>query len=406
MTGRRFVALVLSAVFALIAAACGSGEVCTPSADTICSIAGTGIAGLSPENTPATESDLYLPMDTAVGPDGLLYIVDWNNHRIRVMDDEAKLHTVAGSGMLGDGPPGPALESAFNHPTDLVFDDLDRMIVAAWHNSRIKRVDLEAGTIEDIAGTGARAYSGDGGPASVADLDLPGSVALDFTGNLYLLDQANQVIRVIDEEGTVTRFAGQCLVGEAEMASEPFLCPGTGKWTWREEDCDKTCNAGYDGDNGLAIEARFSQPVGQAAEPSGGIVFDDAGNLYIADSGNHRIRKIDTDGIITTVAGNGTAGYAGDGGPAVEAQLNRPVDIEVGSDGTLYIADTYNSCIRAVDPQGTIETVAGQCGTRGFEGDGGPPTAALLNRPYGIEVNDRTLYIADTYNHCIRAIRL
>jgi DNA-binding beta-propeller fold protein YncE len=378
---------------------CGAGKICT--------IAGTGIAGLTEDGMQATDTDLYSPMDMAVGPDGLLYLLDWNNHRVRVIDEEGRVRTVAGTGLIGDGPPGDALQTAFNHPTALAFDAQGRMFVAAWHNSRIKIVDLQAGTLTDYAGTGARAYAGDGGPAGKAILDLPASVAFDAEQNLYVMDQANQVIRKITPDGTISRFAGLCIVGDAVAGQEPEQLGEADKWGWRLEDATTACKADFGGDGGPALEARISQPVGQAAEPAGRLTVDPAGNVYFADSGNNRVRKIDTAGIITTVAGNGTPGFAGDGGPATEAQLNNPVDVEIGPDGSLYIADTYNSCVRAVDPAGTIRTVAGVCGSSGFNGDGGEATAALMDRPFGIELDDEgNLYIADTYNQCIRKVVL
>ena len=392
---------------ALLAAGCGGGDDDGCGEGKICTIAGTGIAGLTDDGMPARDSDLYNPMDLAVGPDGLLYLLDWNNHRVRVIDDKGRIQTVAGTGLIGDGPPGPVLQTAFNHPTAVTFDEEGRMFIAAWHNSRIKVVDLEAQTLIDFAGTGARAYAGDGGPAATAILDLPASVAFDSEQNLYVMDQANQVIRTITPDGTISRFAGLCVVGEPVTGEEPARLGETDKWGWRPEDVTKACQAGFGGDGGPALEARISQPVGQAAEPAGRLVVDAEGNVYFADSGNNRIRKIDRDGIITTVAGNGTPGFAGDGGAAVDAQLSNPVDVEIGPDGSLYIADTYNSCVRVVSPEGIIGTVAGVCGSSGFNGDGGEATAALLDRPFGIELDgEGNLYIADTYNQCVRKVVL
>ena len=389
----------------LAAVACGGGESCGPGK--ICTVAGTGIAGLTPDGMPAEDSELYAPMDVTVGPDGLLYLLDWNNHRVRVIDEDGALQTVAGTGLIGDGPPGPALEGAFNHPTGVAFDAAGRMFIAAWHNSRIKVVDPADGSLIDYAGTGARAYAGDGGPAEAAVLDLPASVAFDAEQNLYVMDQANQVIRKITPDGVISRFAGICIVGEPFAGREPEKLGTTDKYGWRLDARNQPCQAGYAGDGGPALEARISQPVGQAAEPAGRLAVDDAGNVYFADSGNNRIRKVDTQGIITTVAGNGSRGFGGDGGSALEAQLNNPVDVEIGPDGSLYVADTYPSCIRVVDPQGTIGTIAGVCGTNGFNGDEGNATEALLNRPYGIELDDAgVLYIADTYNQCIRRVVL
>jgi DNA-binding beta-propeller fold protein YncE len=146
-------------------------------------------------------------------------------------------------------------------------------------------------------------------------------------------------------------------------------------------------------------------PVGQAAPPTSRIAMDSRGNLYLADTGNHRIRKIDPNGIITTVAGNGSADFSGDGGPATAAALRFPTDVDVDSEGNVYIADTFNSCIRKVDTQGIITTFAGKGDEPGFEGDGGSRLAAKLDRPYGIAFDSKgNFYIADTHNHRIRVI--
>jgi sugar lactone lactonase YvrE len=401
---RLAVFFTVVALVDLIAGACGGSTECGPGE--ICTVAGTGIAGRSAEGVSVLESDLYLPLDLSVGPNGTLYVLDWNNHRIREFTADGKLKTVGGTEALGDGPVGPALQSAMNHPTRIVFDQQGRMVIAAWHNSRIKRIDLTTGMLEDIAGTGKRAYSGDGGPADKADLDLPASVVFDKDWNLYILDQANQVIRKIDGNGIITRFAGQCLVGEEKRDSAPMMLPGTNKYGWAEADKTKPCNATFGGDGGPALQARMGQQVGQSAEPAGGMAIDAQGNIYFADTMNNRIRKVDTNGIMTTVAGNGTRGSAGDGGPATSAQLNRPNDVEIAPDGTLYIADTYNTCVRSVGVDGIIHTMAGSCGSSGFSGDGGDPTKALLDRPYGICLGkDGSLFIADTYNHRVRMVR-
>jgi sugar lactone lactonase YvrE len=194
------------------------------------------------------------------------------------------------------------------------------------------------------------------------------------TNELYIADQANQRIRRVDSMGNINTVVG-------------------------------TGMPGFSGDGGPALMAQLNNPVGQAAAPAGRIVFDTSGNLYIADTGNHRVRRVDASGVITTVAGNGTAGTSGDGGPATNAQLNAPADVEIGPDGTLYIADTQNSCVRAVGTNGNIRTVAGICGMRGFFGDGGSPTTALLDRPYGVESDSfGNLWISDTYNQRIRLV--
>lgn len=386
----------------------GPGEICT--------IAGTDAAGFSGDEGPALEAELYLPQDVGMGPDGILYMTDWNNHRIRAIDEEGTIRTVAGTGLLGDGPEGPALESDFNHPTSFTFDDQGRMYLAAWHNSRIKVFDPAQGTIGEFCGTGKRAYSGDGGPAETADLDLPASIQFDADGILYVMDQANQVIRSIDEEGIITRFAGQCIIEQTAPVEIrcadgqiPFDCPENDKFTCLPDTdanrCNKPCFPSYGGDEGPALEARLGQPFGQRADPAGRMAFDGDGNLWFADTSNNRIRMIDVDGVIHTAAGTGEAGFSGDGGAAVDAQLDHPVDVEVGPDGQLYIADTKNHCVRAVDADGNIRTVVGVCGERGFDGDGGLATEALLWEPYGIAFDPNgSLYVVDTKNHRIRIV--
>ncbi len=365
---------------------------CTPSPGTICTVVGNGEAGQSADGTMGPQARTYLPLDVTMGPDNQrAYYLDWNNHIVRELGLDGRVRTVAGTGELQDGedppvPPGtprhsePALRQRLNHPTHMVFDPQGRLLIAAWHNSMIKRVTNvgQAGAmIEDLCGTGARAFGGDGGPAIDARLDLPVAIALSPSGDVYISDQANQRIRRIDGSGVITTFAGNGM-------------------------------RGYAGDNGPALMAQLNAPIGQAAPPSSRIELDARGNLYLADTGNNVIRRIDTaTGVITTFAGTGTAGLAGDGGPATMAQLNGPTDIDVAPDGTVYIADTQNSCVRAVGADGNIRTVVGRCGTRGFAGDGLPVAQALLDRPYGIEVDTQgRLWIADTHNQRIRVFTM
>jgi sugar lactone lactonase YvrE len=356
---------------------CGAGNICT--------VAGTGIAGDGEDGDKALETRLYLPQDATFGPDGRLYVVDWNNHRVRALNGDLTMTIVAGIGELGASVDDPST-NRLNHPTNVAFDPMapaGEMIIAAWHNSRIKKVTLDSGAIVDVCGTGKRGFGGNGGPASTAILDLPVGVAFDPAGNMLIADQANQMIRRVDRAtDVITTIAG---TGHCADAVNPDPC---------------VLN-----DGGPATAAGFHFPIGQAASPGGRIAVGPDGSIYVADTENFRLRRIDPAGTITTVAGNGTWGYAGDGGPAAEAKLGRLADVAVGPDGDIYIADTDNDCVRVVTPDGLISTFAGRCAQRGFSGDGGPATAAQLNRPYGVAVGPSgEVFIADTHNNRIRVV--
>ncbi len=373
LTNRRLHPTV--AILALAASGC---PVTPPDGTTqkpvIITVVGTGISGDNGDGLAGAETALYLVQDVTVGPDGNLYFPDWNNHKIRRLVNGA-VETIAGTGELGAAPDGYARDIQFNHPTNIEFDGDGRLLIAAWHNSLVKRLDLETGLATTIAGTGARSFNGDDIQGTTAALDLPSSVAFDpGTGNILISDQANFRIRLLEPSGIIHTICGD----------------GT---------------AGYNGDGIRAEAAQLNSPRGQSAPPAGRITLNAQGEIIIADSGNHAIRKIDGSGVISLVAGTpGVAGYAGDGGPASAATLNIPSDVAVGEDGTIFVADTMNHVIRAIAPDGTITTFAGT-GERGFDGDGGPADEAKLDRPYGLTVaQDGTVYVADTHNHRIRRI--
>jgi sugar lactone lactonase YvrE len=232
------------------------------------------------------------------------------------------------------------------------------------NNYRIRKVD-EEGIITTFAGTGEDRHSGDGGPATSAQLRDPGGIAFDARGNLYVADYTS--VRKIDPSGTITTVAG-------------------------------TGQLGFSGDGGPATEAKLT---------AYDLALDHKGNIYICDLENQRIRKVDRDGIIHTVAGSGKKGYSGDGGPATKAALKDPWGVAVDREDNVYIADHHNRVVRKVDPKGTITTLAGT-GEAGFNREEGPATKVMLHDPIGLFFEDDSgvLYIADTLNARIRALRL
>ena len=345
-------------------AACGDDQSCDPSIpNTICTIAGAGAdQGYRGDHGLATEAVLYIPMDSAVSPDGDVWFIDFNNYVVRAIDPKGVIRTVIGSGDLGDSPASDqlteldALSTSNNHTPNLFFAD-DYLYLAAWHESRIKRVRLGDMMMENFAGAGVRTlYKGDEGPAMSAALDLPAGITIDPLGNIVIMDQGNQVVRMVDSNNIIHTIAGKCVVesnASCAPGTQPVACPGSNKFACGDPaiECSNACTPGYGGDGGPALEARFAQPYGQAADPAGRLAYDHAGNLIIADTSNNRIRKIDPAGIVTTIAGTGVAGYGGDDGLAVEALINHPVDLAIGDDNTVYFTDVSNSCVRRIDPR-------------------------------------------------------
>ena len=297
---------------------------------------------------------------------GNLYIADSGNRRIRKVDSSGTINTVAGTGegrFGGDG--GPAVNAELGRSYGVAVDGAGNLYIADRSYHQIRKVD-SSGTITTIAGTGESGFGGDGGPAVQARLSYPHDVAADRAGNVYIADEDNHRIRKVDTSGIITTAAG----------SE---------------------RGGFGGDGGPAVQARLDAPYGVAV--------DGEGNLYIAEWGGDRIRKVDTSGIITTVAGTGEGGPSGDGGPATSARLFTPSGVAVDSAGNLYIADAGNNRIRKVDTSGIITTVAGS-DRGGFSGDGGPATSARLYIPSDVAVDGAgNLYIADAGNKRIRVVK-
>ena len=341
----------------------------------LCDVSGVaGDASSFGDGGQAIAAKHYWPMDVTIGTTGELYIVDWNNHRVRKIDANGMMTSIIGAGTLGDDSSGPADQLDLNHPTGLTIGDDGHFYLASWHNWKIKLVDRNTNMTSIAVGT-TQGFEGDGGPASNAKMDIPSSLVFDFEGNMYISDQGNYRIRKVETDGTITTFAG---------GGKGFA-------------------------DGIGTEAMFDAPQGPDATPGGKLTIDaDRTTLYMADTFNNRIRKIDlATGEVTTIAGNGTGSYTGDGGPASAATLNGPTDVHLSHDNDLYIADAENHVIRKIDTNGIITTVAGT-GQKGVSPDGTDAVSAMLNRPMGVAFDEanHTLYITDTFNHMVKRVYL
>lgn len=339
------------------------------SAGIITTIVGNGYDGNSGDGGQAINAEMVFPESIAVDSAGNIYIPDSSNGVVRkVAASTGIITTIAGNGTQGySGDSGPATSAELNTPMAVAVDASGNVYIADYQNNRIRKVTVSTGVITTVAGTGTSGYTGDGGSPFSAEISYPLGVAFDSTGNLYIADSGNNVVREIAaSSGNITTVAGNHLFG-------------------------------YSGDGNLAASAEMNNPSS--------IAVDSSGNLYIADSGNNVVRKVTAStGIISTIAGDGSGGYAGDGGPATSAKLNDPVAISVDASGNLYIADYSNFVIRGVSPTGTITTVVGT-GTAGYSGDGGPATSAQLSYPHGVALDSAgNLYIADCGNHVVRVV--
>jgi uncharacterized repeat protein (TIGR01451 family) len=383
----------------------------------ISTVAGNGGFGFAGDNGPAVSARLASPWGVAVDGSGNLFVADTDNQRIRKITPAGIISTVAGMGSFGfAGDNGPAVSALLNYPNGVAVDATGNLLIADTSNSRIRKV-TPAGVISTFAGNGITGTGGDGGAATSAQLSTPAGVAVGPDGTVYIVDCSNRV-RSVSPAGVIGTVAsrpwsfcdfdyydyyetarGGVAVDEAgnlfvadtfnhrvykvTPAGAVSVVAGTGTF-------------GFSGDGGAATSAQISEPWGIAVDPFG--------NLLIADSSNNRIRKVTPGGIISTVAGSDGTGFRGDGGPAISAALNFPTSVAVDGAGNLYIADTRNHRIRGVTANGIISTIAG-IGTVGLSGDGGPPTSAQLDSPMGVALDAAgNLYIADTNNHRIRKV--
>lgn len=335
-------------------------------AGVLCAVAGTGEAGYNGDGLPPLETQLNLPTAARVGPDGLLYIMDFNNQRARCLTGEGTVDTVAGNGEHAVAFAGAGvLDTPLENPIDFAFAPDGRMLFVSLHDPRVLALEAD-GTVGVLAGTGEVGDAGDGGPAAEALFRELAGIVVAPDGSVFVSDDEAARVRVIRPDGTIETVAG-------------------------------TGEEGYSGDGGPASLAQLAHPEGLA--------LDGEGNLIIADTNNHRIRIVDkASGVIRTVAGTGERGDEGDGGPAVEAKLQWPSGVAVSPEGVLYIADTFNDRVRRVGLGGRIDALAGR--TRGHAGDGGPAIFASLKGPTYLDLSDSILLIADTQNHAVRALHL
>jgi DNA-binding beta-propeller fold protein YncE len=378
--------VLLGGLSVAVAGGCGDNQP-TCASGAVCTWAGTGDPALGLDGLDRRATALYWPMDLDFSPiDGRAYLLDWQNHIVRRVNADNKMQIVIGTDSVGDGPtsgnermpPGVMGTTVnLNHPTDLTFTADGTLFLAAWHNHKIRQLDPTNDMIDVTCGNGPGYLDGSG---DVALMNRPKGVAVDpTTGSIFVVDASNTRIRRIT--GTAWPYMVDTVAGGATR--------------------------GFAGDGGPPLSAQFAfQQVNDNPEPGGAVAVDAQGRLYIVDTENQRVRQIDfAMNVINTIAGNGTAGFSGDGGPATEASLNFPRDAEIGPDGRLYIADSDNHRIRAVDlATGIITTVAGN-GVAGFAGDGGPPLEASFARPFGIAFDAAgNLFVADTFNNRIREI--
>jgi uncharacterized protein (TIGR03437 family) len=330
---------------------------------TISNFAGTGASGFTGDGSAATSAQLNTPFAVAVSGSNV-YIADQVNNRIRLVSN-GSISTFAGSGTSGNSGDGStATKANMAAPTGVATDSSGNVYFSDTLSASVRKVS--GGNVNNFAGTpGTVGFIGDGAAATAAAINYPSGLAIDSSNNVYICDTFNNRIRKVTSDGNINTIAG---------------------------DGDQ----GFVGDEGPATAAAFYNPEG--------IAVDAQGNIYIADGTNNRIRKITTDGIIHSIAGSSTTGgFAGDGGPATKALLNHPRGVAVDGAGNVYFADSFNNRIRMITPGGIIYTIAGT-GAAGYAGDGGPAILAQLKFPTGVTVSGANLYVVDSDNHAVRLL--
>jgi sugar lactone lactonase YvrE len=328
---------------------------------TIVTIIGNGVAGFTGDGGPATEAQVDDPLDVAVDADGAVYLGD-ASHRVRRIGPDGIVRTIAGTGKRGSsGDGGPAVDARLEKPTGLAVGPDGSLFVADQDAARIRRID-PSGIITTVVGSGVFGSEGDGGAALAAAIQ-PIHVAVDAGGRLYF-DDLYRYRAVTD--GVIDEFAG-------------------------------TGEAGYGGDGGPAVSARIDE--------AHGIAVDGRGNTYFIDTGNRRVRKVDADGVVSTVAGSGETGSAGDGGPATAATFKLPIDLAIDEGGAVFVSDYFDNSVRRIGPDGIISTITGGTGATAL-GNCANAAAAVVTGPTGLAVGDGLLYIVERGGNRIRRVAL
>ncbi|GAB3993610.1 hypothetical protein GCM10028807_29310 [Spirosoma daeguense] len=389
----------------------------------ISTFSGNGELGSTGDNGPAISAQLFLPRGIATDATGRVYIADSQNHRIRRINTDGIITTVAGNGTAGfSGDGGQALNAQLNYPSEVTVDNNGNLYIVDSANNRVRKVDTN-GVITTIAGTSTVGFSGDGGQASVAQLNGPSAVTV-YNNAIYIVDSRNCRIRKIDINGIITTIAGNGNIqssGDGGLAQNATLYFPTDIATSttgvlyisqrdariRKIDTNSIITtlvgngtSGFSGDGNLAINALIGS--------GSGVDVDASGNIYISDKENYRVRRITNDGIINTIAGD----FTGDGGPATNAFIRRnylfssPSNLTVDKLGNIYISDRFGNRIRKVSPAGIITTVVGT-GIKGYTGDGGPASVARITHPRGVGLDSLgNLYVVDQYNTRLRKVDL
>jgi hypothetical protein len=354
----------------------GCGKPCGDLGE-MCRVAGTGDRASIGDGMPALSTPLYWVSSVRKGLDGRVYLMEQNGYRLRAIQPDGTVTTIAGIGEHNGAVIGErADETPWLDPIDFAFRPDGRIVMVSWHDTRLLEIGLD-GRVALVAGLGTGEAldpaapchgTGDGGPATDAGFCELTAIAIAGDGRIFVADDLANQVRVISPDGTIDTYAGNG-------------------------------NGDYSGDGGIARGATMRTPSALA--------LDGEDNLYIADSGNHVIRRVNAQTrIIDTVVGNGRNGFSGDGGPCKDASMSYPGGVAAAADGTIYVSDTFNNRLRRVDlAADRVDTVAGD-GNRGLSGDDGPAESAELYHPVRLSLSDGVLYVADMLNGVARTVRV